>query len=116
MSSSFQSGGQGGSPPERTAALSQQFLQSAFSDRKRGLSAVEWLTYKTVAYEAVQSGDDAAEVTRKLVSAFVKLRFPDLSTQPEEHERMCREIAGTLSSDPYARGRMQEFQQHLLQS
>ena len=104
----------GNSSGGSSANLLQQMLESTLLDHKGQLSSEEWAALRAIAVDAHSRGLGMTEFLEALVTQLLSSRFANLKQDEATTKRMCHKIAVTLSTDPYARQRFQEFQQHLL--
>ena len=99
-----------------SSQLLQQMLEATLLDSKSQLTPDEWQSLRATAAAAHAGGLGMTEFTEALVKELLSLRFANLRQDEASSKRLCHKIATTLSSDPYARQRIVEFQQHLLRS
>lgn len=97
-----------------SSQLLQQMLEATLLDDKSQLTADEWQALRTTAAGAHADGLGMTEFIEALVHELLALRFANIRQDEASCKRLCHKIASTLSSDPYARQRIAEFQQHLL--
>ena len=100
--------------PEKTASnLLSQLLEGSLSQRKRTLSDEEWSCLREVVRRPAGTESTFEEMVTGLVEAFLKVRLANNFKNQESLTILCATIARTLCSDPTARQRLLEFQQHL---
>lgn len=89
-----------------------RIIETTLADGKRELSDAEWGRLR-IALGKMDFDSDFGQFVAAMVHAFLAERFSNLRSDPDGLERMSQRIANTLCSDPYARKRLQEFQQYL---
>ena len=99
---------------EKTASnLLSQLLEGSLSQKKGTLSDEEWTTLREVVKRPGGSESTFEEIATGLVRAFLKVRLANNFKNEESLASLSATIAKTLCSDPTARQRLLEFQQHL---
>ena len=98
---------------ENASSLLSQLIEGSLSQRKRTLSDEEWACLREVVRRPVGTELTFEEMAIGLVKAFLKVRLANNFKDQESLAVLCATIARTLCSDPTARQRLIEFQQHL---
>ena len=99
-----------------SSQLLQKMLEATLVDSQSQLTPEEWQALRATATAAHAGGLGMTEFIEALVQELLSLRFANIRQDEASSKRLCHKIAATLSSDPYARQRIVEFQQHLLRS
>lgn len=97
-----------------SSELLQKMLEATLMQDQSQLSAEEWSSLRATAIEAHATDLGLTEFVEALVENLLTLRFAKLKQDEINTQRLCHQIAVTLSGDPYTRQRLVEFQQHLL--
>jgi hypothetical protein len=99
---------------QSTNSILKNLLDGSFNKDKRALTPEEWSRLSDIMADCHRLETPFEDSVICLLEAFLLSRYPDTFTEADALRKMSAVIGRSICGDPYAKQRMQEFQQHLI--